>query len=106
MEILNYLDPVKTFSSSDSLPESLLISKGPMGLATFYAPFEYINKDAKLVICGITPGLQQAKAALSAASACLNTNQSVAASIKVAKSTGSFAGVMRTNLVSMLNHNI
>ena len=34
-------------------------------LATYYAPFEHVNTSARVVLVGITPGLQQAHVALS-----------------------------------------
>ena len=34
-------------------------------LELYYAPFEYVNEHAKVVIVGITPGLQQMKKSFS-----------------------------------------
>jgi hypothetical protein len=101
----DHQEEVKRYTSARTgLPESLRISAGPNGLTTWYAPFEYINRAAKIVLCGITPGLQQADAALVAARDALLRGESVEAAQVKAKATGSFAGVMRTNLVSMLDH--
>tara|TARA_R110001599_G_C12238176_1_gene658602 strand:+ start:46 stop:1164 length:1119 start_codon:yes stop_codon:yes gene_type:complete len=99
-----YKDEVLRYApGSDVLPDTLRISTGPDGLSTWYAPFEYVNKGAKIVLCGITPGLQQAHVALSAARDALTRGESVEAAQIRAKETGSFAGVMRTNLASMLD---
>jgi hypothetical protein len=48
------------------LPEELLLSENGR-YATYYAPFEFVNESAKVVICGITPGVQQALIALETA---------------------------------------
>ncbi len=45
-----------TFPLND-LPNSLLLQEN-QSLTIYYAPFDYINLSAKIVICGITPGLQ------------------------------------------------
>tara|TARA_R110000823_G_scaffold47903_1_gene121740 strand:+ start:9572 stop:10348 length:777 start_codon:yes stop_codon:yes gene_type:complete len=91
-------------SVSGQLPEALLISTGPKGLSTWYAPFEHINQQAKLVICGITPGWQQADKALCAARDALRGDKPEEETLQIAKNTGSFAGVMRNNLTKMLNY--
>lgn len=52
-----------THDFTKTLPgELLLTTEGD--ITTFYAPFDYINTQAKIVLCGITPGLQQASRAL------------------------------------------
>ena len=53
--------------SQDRLPTELLIEEDG-DLSVYYAPFDYINTEAKIVICGITPGFQQAILALEEAS--------------------------------------
>ncbi len=73
-------------------------------IEVIYAPFEYINTAAKVVLCGITPGLQQATIALLTAGSALRAGQNVEAALAQAKNTASFAGPMRSNLVAMLDH--
>ncbi len=98
----DFLDPVRKFTAGEFLPESLLLER--MGkLATYYAPFEYINRSARLVICGITPGMQQAVIALAAAGKALREGAAVTVAQRFAKETASFAGPMRANLVAMLD---
>jgi hypothetical protein len=80
------------------------MSTGPKGLSTWYAPFDYINHDARIVICGITPGYKQANAAIQAASKALHSGSDLPTALRAAKETGSFAGAMRTNLALMLDH--
>ncbi|MFE8070142.1 hypothetical protein QQM79_03705 [Marinobacteraceae bacterium S3BR75-40.1] len=100
----HYLERVKALSLSvQALPEALKISESG-NYSTYYAPFEYVNKTARLVICGITPGLQQAMIALRTAQSALLDGARNEAALKVAKETASFAGPMRKNLVEMLDH--
>lgn len=86
-----------------SLPDFLKLSeKGD--LVTYYAPFEHINKDAKVVLCGITPGAQQAEVALNTLASALNKGLPESEALKLAKDTASFAGPMRKSLVKMLDY--
>jgi len=101
--LYHFEEQTKKFNAKDGLPEALLLdSTGDF--KTFFAPFEHINHRAKVVICGITPGLQQASIALKTASQVLHEGRSVAEAQKAAKSKASFAGAMRNNLVAMLDH--
>ena len=59
----DFVDVVTSYREGDDLPESLLLDRSE-AFTTYYAPFEYINTAAKVVLCGITPGLQQATIAL------------------------------------------
>ena len=74
------------------------------GLEIFYAPFDYVQPNAKLVIVGITPGRVQAENALKAAHAALRKGNIINDAERLAKAEGSFSGPMRSNLVAMLNH--
>jgi hypothetical protein len=85
------------------LHEDLLLSSEG-SLQTFYAPFDHINEQARIVICGITPGLQQAMNALNEARRQLRNGASVALAKQAAKETASFSGPMRPNLIAMLDH--
>lgn len=69
-----------------------------------YAPFEYINPKARVVIVGITPGRTQMLNALREARAQLDRGAPYEAALIAAKRTGAFSGAMRPNLVAMLDH--
>jgi hypothetical protein len=71
---------------------------------TFYAPFDYINPVAKIVICGLTPGLQQATNALNTLMSSLQSGDSDELALRRAKEVASFSGPMRSNLIAMLDH--
>ena len=99
-----YRAAIETYRPTGQLPANLLVSEGPRGLSTWYAPFDHINIGARIVICGITPGIKQADAAIRAAAQALRADGDSLAAAKAAKETGSFAGTMRINLASMLDH--
>jgi hypothetical protein len=88
--------------SSAALDPRLEISTSG-SLATYYAPFEYINKQARLVIVGITPGLYQAQRALESVGACLRAGMTDIDALRQAKEAASFSGPMRSALVDMLD---
>lgn len=88
--------------SKEALPSELQLSSEGQ-YSTYYAPFEFINSSAKLVVCGITPGLQQALIALRTAKAAIGNGVSMDGALKEAKHKASFAGSMRKNLIAMLD---
>lgn len=93
----------KTSFFGNPMSNKLLVSTEGR-FQTFYAPFDHINRDAKVVICGITPGKQQALNALEEARKALLIGDSAEVAKQKAKKFGSFSGDMRPNLVTMLNH--
>jgi hypothetical protein len=72
-------------------------------LAIYYAPFEYVNKVAKIVIIGITPGLFQMKQAYSTIWNHRNEDISDESLLHEVKKQSSFQGPMRKNLITMLD---
>ena len=103
LEQFSCLLAASTHTFAHPLPaELLLASEG--NLQTFYAPFDHINTSARVVICGITPGLQQASRALEEARKQLRHGASIEHAKQAAKETASFAGDMRANLIAMLDH--
>jgi hypothetical protein len=73
-------------------------------LAVYYAPFEYVNPQARLVLVGITPGRQQAVNALLAYRSALASGHTCEAALALAKDEASFSGPMRSNLVGLLDY--
>ncbi|MCK1339788.1 hypothetical protein IVB38_28250 [Bradyrhizobium sp. 38] len=87
-------------------PRHLLIDEGDVRgkkIHVAYAPFDYVNLGAKIVIVGLTPGRQQMENALIAAWHCLKNGQGEADAMREAKVFASFSGPMRTNLVALLD---
>lgn len=86
-----------------ALPGELLLDRDG-DLAVYYAPFDVVNPEARIVLVGITPGLQQAQQALDAFRSALDSGSPPAQAAVAAKRTASFSGSMRPNLVAMLDY--
>jgi len=69
-----------------------------------YAPFEHFNSQARLVICGITPGLQQMRLSIQELKDRLEEGDCDSDALSAAKKHASFGGPMRANLIRMLNY--
>jgi hypothetical protein len=82
-------------------PELLLHREGRLEL--YYAPFDWVNASARIVIVGITPGRHQMYVAIQQAQRGLAAGLPVDELLRQASATAAFAGSMRTNLVRMLD---
>ncbi|MGN7127391.1 hypothetical protein [Methylorubrum thiocyanatum] len=71
--------------------------------SAFYAPFDWINDEADVVIVGVTPGRRQAKDALLALRSAAVRGAPVEEAAAAAKSTASFAG-MRDLGARLMDH--
>ncbi len=70
-----------------------------------YIPFEHVNKAAKLVIVGITPGNTQLALAYQSAQTMLNAGTKEDEILVKVKKAGAFGGpAMKPNLLKMLRH--
>lgn len=90
------------FSRVDLLVPELRLVKDK-SLEIYYAPFDFINTQAKVAVVGITPGWTQMEIAFRQASAALRHGLTASEALQQAKREASFAGSMRKNLVSMLD---
>ena len=91
------------FASDVPLPASLRMA-GDGRFDVFYAPFDHVNPNARVVLVGITPGRVQALEAIGTARRCLLAGMSESEACERAKSAASFAGPMRSNLVLLLDY--
>ena len=82
-------------------PEFLLHRAGR--LAIYYAPFDYVNPTARVVLVGITPGFRQMEIALRTSRDLLLAGESDAAICARVKYQASFAGPIRRFLLAMLD---
>jgi len=101
--------PVLTAASeseirSDVTLRGKLVLGSAGGMTVSWAPFDYVNQAARIVLVGITPGRQQATNALIEMRRALASGASLDAALLSAKTTASFSGPMRANLVAMLDH--
>jgi hypothetical protein len=90
------LDPIDAMA-----PELLLWQEGE--LSVFYAPWDWVNTEASVMLVGITPGRHQATEALGEVRRSLANGLPPEDALRRADAVGSFAGPMRTNLVTMLD---
>ena len=95
-DVIAAVDPV---AATD--PRLLLWEDG--ALSVYYAPWDWVNTSAKVMLVGITPGAYQATEALREAQACLRAGRSSEETLRRADAAGSFSGPMRTHLVTMLD---
>lgn len=103
----HFLPVIRSLTAADlagapALFEKLTLFKDG-DLRVCYAPFEYVNDAARVVIVGITPGRTQMLNALREAQRQTQLGANDAAVLRAAKSTGAFSGPMRPNLTDMLN---
>lgn len=61
----------------------------------FYAPFDWVNEQADIVLIGITPGKRQAKTALKTLRHALASGRTAVEAAELAKQAASFEGDMR-----------
>ena len=95
-------DP-RRFTKADLLTPEFRLHQDEQ-LSVYYAPFDYVNQDAKVALVGITPGWTQMEIAYRSASHDLREELASAGEVcRRAKQRASFAGSMRKNLLSMLN---
>lgn len=97
-----YADAVRRYEGDASAADLLMASAGRVSV--HYAPFDWINPAAKLVIVGITPGRLQAQNALAEAKRALAAGEPVDTVLRRAKTTAAFSGALRNNLVALLDH--
>ena len=91
---LKKIKSLKKISKSTTTSGKFLIAKKD-NIKIYYAPFDYINSKAKIMIVGITPGLQQMLQSFEVIKE--------GKSLKEVKDLSSFKGSMRTTLIKYLD---
>ena len=94
LKLLKQIRSLKKINKSMITNNNFLIKK-ENNIEIYYAPFDYINSKAKIMIVGITPGLQQMLQSFEA----VNEGRS----LKEVKDLSSFKGSMRTTLIKYLD---
>ena len=93
-KFLQQIRSLKKINKSTVTNKNFLIKRED-NIEIYYAPFDYINIKAKIMIVGITPGLQQMLQSFEA----VNEGRS----LKKVKDLSSFKGSMRTTLIKYLD---
>lgn len=96
-----FKDVMRATSFSD-VDDRLLLDRAG-AVSVYYAPFDFINGQARVVIVGITPGKTQMLKSLSEARRLLNQGLSDQEVRRQVKKAGAFSGPMRPNLVALLD---
>lgn len=97
--------PILTDPQPPVVRDARLLIERDGDLAVYYAPFEAVNPQARLVLVGITPGPTQMVNANRAARTALMAGAGAAQAMRAAKETGAFSGEpLRGNLIGQLNH--
>lgn len=94
--------PPGSLSKEHLLVKELLIQEYK-DISIYYVPYDYVNKRAKVMIIGITPGFTQMELAIRCARNDLLQGVPSDLIDRRAKKLASFAGSMRKNLTEMLN---
>jgi hypothetical protein len=102
-QIQKYKTSLLNYVNSVPFEPSFLMTQ-EADIEVYFAPFEYVNLDAKVVLVGMSPGATQAQNANIAAHHALKAGHRLIDVSKIAKETGSFSGALRNNLVAMLDH--
>ncbi len=89
-------------TKADLLVPGFLLHEAPTW-ALRYAPFDYVNEQARVVIVGIAPGWYQTEMAFRLARNALRAGQPLAEASKYARQNASFSGPIRKTLVNMLD---
>jgi hypothetical protein len=95
--------PSRDSLTKDDLLVSTFLLHKENGIEIYYAPFDYVNENAKLILIGITPGWTQVEIAYRFAKWGLQQGMSPREVCAYAKQQASFAGPMRKNLIDMLD---
>ena len=94
LKYLNQIKALKKINKSIVINNKFLINKEG-NIKIYYAPFDYVNSKAKIMIVGITPGLQQMLQSFQV----INDGKS----LKEVKDLCSFKGSMRTTLIKYMD---
>lgn len=97
-----FLSAIRRYAG-DAKSSDLLIAQHE-AIACYYAPIDWKNPKAKVMVLGITPGQTQANNALKCAQYNLARGADPDCVLAEAKREGAFSGAMRPNLVTMLDH--
>ena len=90
------------YGQSDLLIPELLIATDQR-MSMYYAPFDWANTRARVILLGITPGWTQMELAYRGARAAIDAGMNASDICREAKLHGAFAGSMRGNLLRMLD---
>lgn len=102
-QLFKHLEALSKYNNGSPFAEDLRIeSRGELDV--YFSPFEHVNKQAKVVLVGISPGATQAHNANIEACALIKSGENIESISEKAKQTGAFSGALRNNLVRLLDY--
>jgi hypothetical protein len=104
-EFGHFAEEIKNLSAAGPTDEELqrfLLPQPCKSIRIYYAPFDWINTKARVIIVGITPGRDSMVNAFRAAASALRQGQTVDESSKQGKQAGSFSN-MRPTIAEMFD---
>jgi len=102
-QLFKHLEALSKYNNGSPFAEDLRIeSRGELDV--YFSPFEHINKQAKVVLVGISPGATQAHNANVEACKLIKSGENIESISEKAKQTGAFSGALRNNLVRLLDY--
>jgi hypothetical protein len=84
------------------IPERFVLGRDGR-LVSCYIPFESVNRNARVVVVGITPGFTQWKNAIAEAKRQLAAGAGIEETLRASRVTGAFSGAIRPNFVALLD---
>jgi hypothetical protein len=100
--VIRSLPRRSAYAQGDLLIPDLLIAQDAR-MRVYYAPFDWANTTARVILLGITPGWTQMELAYRGACRAIEAGKNGDDICREAKLHGSFAGTMRHHLVRMLD---
>ncbi len=102
-EYIDRIAQLTNFEKEDILNKKFLLEEDT-NIKIYYAPHnEFINKQAKILIVGITPGWTQTQIAYKTANQEIKKKNKMNDILKQCKYNSRFSGSMRKNLIDMLD---
>jgi hypothetical protein len=99
-----YRNVISQFNPDDGDIDRRLEMDRDGPVSVHYAPFDFINTSARVVIVGITPGRTQMINSLKETRTRLAAGDSAEEACRAVKKAASFSGPMRPNLINLLDH--
>lgn len=100
-DAIGRLDP-DAIASPAAIPERFVLARAGR-YSSVYIPFESVNRGARVVVVGITPGFAQWKNAMREARRQLMLGAGTDEVLRAARQAGAFSGAIRPNLVALLD---
>lgn len=75
-------------------------------ISIYRAPFDFVNRGARVVLLGLTPGKYQFELAIHEAHQALREGASLIDTLRRAKEQASFAGRIRENIITMMDDDV